>query len=58
VTLKELLPNTVYFYKYGSEDGWSDLKTFRSRGAAHFRGIMFGDLGVGDGHGLAGPSSK
>ena len=61
VILSNLTANTLYYYRYGSNDSWSPVRSFRSRPVTTetgFRAILFGDMGVGDEKGLLGPSCK
>ncbi|KAE9551648.1 hypothetical protein FO519_005146 [Halicephalobus sp. NKZ332] len=55
VTLTNLLPATVYYYKVGSTSGWSQqfqFKTFPSGNNFQFRVCVFGDLGYLNGTSL------
>uniref|UniRef100_A0A915ELW7 Purple acid phosphatase n=1 Tax=Ditylenchus dipsaci TaxID=166011 RepID=A0A915ELW7_9BILA len=51
VTLRKLAPNTLYSYKVGSEDGWSEVYTFKSLprpgSVDSFKVCIFGDLAAG-----------
>jgi hypothetical protein len=55
-TLSSLSPNTVYYYKVGTADGWSkqfQFKTFPAGNDFKFRVCVFGDLGYHGGKSIS-----
>uniref|UniRef100_A0A914Z7I0 Purple acid phosphatase n=1 Tax=Panagrolaimus superbus TaxID=310955 RepID=A0A914Z7I0_9BILA len=54
-TLPSLSPDTVYYYKVGTADGWSkqfQFKTFPAGNDFKFRVCVFGDLGYHHGNSI------
>ncbi len=47
VTLTGIEENTVYFYQWHSENGWSDVCKYESKGFDSFKMLLVGDIQIG-----------